>query len=60
MSTPIAEDFADIRARWLAIRAAERPAAAAPAEEPPPPIQAGAGDFYAWLMGGGLSGGGPG
>ena len=55
MSTPIAEDFAAIRARMVAIREAECPGPAAPAsEEPPPPAGAGPSDFYAWLMGGGL------
>ncbi|WP_431269834.1 hypothetical protein [Dankookia sp. P2] len=59
MHTPIAEDFAAIRARLLAIRAAERrwlapPEPAAPAK----PEAAAPGDFYAWLMGGGLWAGG--
>ena len=59
MHTPIAEDFAAIRARLLVIRDAERhwmvsPEPAAPAETGP----AAPGDFYAWLMGGALWAGG--
>src|SRR3954451_2978199 len=59
-TTPIAEDFAAIRARLLAIRAAERSWVASP-EEPrqaQPAPAAGPADFYGWLMGGGLWGAG--
>ncbi|MCB4824728.1 hypothetical protein [Roseicella aerolata] len=56
MSTPIAEDFAAIRARLEAIQAAERPVAVPEADAPPQasPAPSGAADFYGWLMGGGL------
>src|SRR3954447_14826372 len=58
LSTPIAEDFAAIRARLLAIRAAERSWVSAPEEarhvQTAP--AAGPADFYGWLMGGGLWG----
>jgi hypothetical protein len=56
LNTPIVEDFAAIRARLLAIRTAERNWVQVPEPAPPPPGQpAGApGDFYTWLMGGGL------
>ncbi|TCZ55386.1 hypothetical protein [Roseicella aquatilis] len=58
MVTPIAEDFAAIRARLMEIRAAEKPcaepAAGQPGPEPAPPVPAGPQDFYSWLMGGGL------
>jgi hypothetical protein len=56
---PIVEDFAAIRARLLAIRDAERNSKQAP--EPVRPVEPDAvapGDFYAWLMGGGLWAGG--
>ncbi|MFC7476969.1 hypothetical protein ACFQS7_21560 [Dankookia sp. GCM10030260] len=52
MHTPIAEDFAAIRARLLAIRNAER--AWLTPQPLPEPAPAAPGDFYAWLMGGGL------
>jgi hypothetical protein len=55
VTKPIAEDFAAIRARLLAIRAAERPGGAVPAEVPPAPCaSAGPVDFYGWLMSGRL------
>ncbi|MBK1660185.1 hypothetical protein [Paracraurococcus ruber] len=60
VSTPIAEDFAAIRARLDAIRAAEHPLAAAPDQDeagnatPSEPQ-----DFYFWLTGGGLWGADP-
>jgi hypothetical protein len=55
LSTPIAEDFAAIRARLLAIRAAERPWVVAPASPPQTETEQDmAGDFYFWLMGGKL------
>lgn len=52
MSTPIAEDFAAIRARLDAIQAARNPAPAAPEARTPAP--AAPVDFYGWLIGGGL------
>jgi len=55
VSTPIAEDFAAIRARMVAIREAERLCQQSEMlEEPAPPAAAGPADFYAWLMGGRL------
>lgn len=60
MSTLIADDFAAIRARQLAIGAAERPLAAAPGQAADestaqaPATNASDRDFYAWLMNGGL------
>jgi len=55
LATPIAEDFSAIRARLADIRAVERTWLQPPeAEEPAPPAQAGPGDFYAWLMAGGI------
>ncbi|MDO9706744.1 hypothetical protein [Paracraurococcus lichenis] len=59
MTTPIAEDFAAIRARLEAIRAAECRVGAPPDDEATPPsTPGGPGDFYMWLMGGGLWGSG--
>ena len=59
MTTPIAEDFAAIRARLETIRSEERGRAA----EPPPLVQPHVTppvDFYAWLTSGSLwSAGGP-
>lgn len=59
MNTPIADDFAAIRARLLAIREAERNGMQTP--EPVPLAAPGTaasggapGDFYTWLVGGGL------
>ncbi|MBL6458141.1 hypothetical protein JMJ55_22645 [Belnapia sp. T6] len=55
MTTPIAEDFAAIRARLDAIRAEERPVAAGPAPAAAPQAAGQQpGDFYSWLVGGTL------
>jgi hypothetical protein len=51
VTTPIAEDFAAIRARLEAIYAEERGRAAEPAPQPRATQPA---DFYAWLTGGNL------
>jgi hypothetical protein len=59
LQTPIAEDFAAIRARLLAIRDAERGWMETP--EParsPRPATSPPGDFYGWLMSGALWAGG--
>jgi hypothetical protein len=59
LSTPIAEDFAAIHTRLLAIRDAERGWMVTP--EPPRPTRPAvnpSGDFYGWLMGGALWAGG--
>ncbi|WP_043360781.1 hypothetical protein [Belnapia sp. F-4-1] len=59
MTTPIAEDFAAIRARLEAIRTEERGRAAEPAPLVQPRMTPPA-DFYAWLTSGSLwSVGGP-
>ena len=57
MTASVVEDFAAIRARMLAIRAAESGEAPAPEAAPATPgtvPPANPVDFYAWLMGGGL------
>ena len=59
MSTPIAEDFAAIHARLLAIRDAERGWMVTPEPAwPTRPADNPSGDFYGWLMGGALWAGG--
>ena len=59
MSTPIAEDFAAIHTRLLAIRDAERGWMVTPEpNRPTRPAASPAGDFYGWLMGGALWAGG--
>lgn len=59
MTTPIAEDFAAIRARLAAIRAEERGRPAEPAPLAQPSVTPPA-DFYAWLTSGTLwAAGGP-
>jgi hypothetical protein len=55
VSTPIAEDFAAIRARLEAIQTARTPAPAARDDRVPAPAGPSAPvDFYGWLIGGGL------
>lgn len=56
VTVPIAEDFAAIHARLLAIRDAERSWMVAPQPEPDPasPQEGAPGDFYGWLIGGQL------
>jgi hypothetical protein len=59
LNTPIAEDFAAIHARLLAIRDAERRWMVAPeAVQPSQPAAGPTGDFYGWLMSGGIWAGG--
>jgi hypothetical protein len=59
LNTPIAEDFAAIHARLLAIRDAERGWMVTPEPDRPAGAAAGPpGDFYGWLMGGALWAGG--
>jgi hypothetical protein len=59
LNTPIAEDFAAIHARLLAIRDAERGWMVTPEpDRPTRPAANPSGDFYGWLMGGGLWAGG--